>query len=118
MKLATCSYSMWRPEMGVPVQTSIGSPKFWTGPTLHDGRSMAPWGLLGIENPEEFSRKYRHRLHRRSTFILATLEDIAACYPETTGVLLCFERRREDCHRSVLAEWLTEWSGFEVPEWG
>lgn len=114
--LATCSYALWTPEDGVPVQTSIGAPKWWDGPPLQDLRSAAPWGLMDVSDPAEFRRKYRARLHRNTPRILAQLGELATCYPGTVLVLMCFERRPQDCHRGLLAEWLSEHLGVEVLE--
>jgi hypothetical protein len=116
-RLATASYSAWRPWMGVPVGTSIGSPKWWTGPTIQDGRSMAPWGrLFDIEDAAEFRTAYRARLHRRQYVIFRQLDELADAYPGVPLILMCFERRPEDCHRSVLAGWLDEMLDVYVPE--
>lgn len=86
------------------------------GPTLQDGRSMAPWGLFDVEDPAEFRRRYCHRLHRFAPRIIGQLEELTARYPGTVLVLMCFERRRRDCHRGELAEWLSERLSVEVPE--
>lgn len=115
-QLATCSYNAWRPWMGVPCQTSIGAPKWWTGPTLQDVRSAAPWGLFDVADPAEFTKRYRHRLHRYAPRIVGQLEELRACYPAETLVLMCFERSRTDCHRGDLALWLEQRLGVEVPE--
>lgn len=117
--LATSYYARFRSEAGVPVQCSIGAPAWWADsphPPLLDLRAVAPWGLKDIADDSEFRRQYRARLHRQSPRILAELEELRACYPGTTLVLMCFERSRTDCHRLQLAEWLSDRLGVEVPE--
>jgi hypothetical protein len=46
------------------------------------------------------------------------LELLQDCYPGVTLEPLCFERDPADRHRSVLAGWLSERLGVEVPELG
>jgi len=82
-------------------------------------RSVMPYGCLGIDDPADFRRAYRHRLHQRTPKILAELAELRADYDGERIVLLCFEDVRKPdqwCHRQLLSEWLTEHLGESIPE--
>jgi hypothetical protein len=100
--------------MGVPVRTSLGAPKWMTAP-LVDWPTVYPWGLFraGLDE-EEFTRRYRHRLHQRRPRILAELQELREGYGDL--VLLCHEPAGAFCHRVVLGRWLAEQLGEEVTE--
>jgi hypothetical protein len=111
----TSSYRAWRPEFGVPVRVSIGVPAWFPAP-LVDWTTPAPWGLLTRPRlePEEFRRRYRHRLHCLTPKVLAELGDLRAAY-DAPLVLLCWERPGAWCHRVLLAEFLAE-HGVQIEE--
>jgi uncharacterized protein YeaO (DUF488 family) len=72
-------------------------------------------GLFGSNlEPDEFTRRYRHRLHQRRPRILAELQELREGYGDL--VLLCHEPAGTFCHRVVLARWLSEQLGEEVIE--
>lgn len=114
-RLFTSSYRAWRPELGVPVRTSLGAPRWMQAP-LVEWRSVYPWGLLTRPRlePEEFTRRYRHRLHQRTPRILAELQELREGYGDV--VLCCHEPAGAFCHRRVLAAWLEEKLGEPVEE--
>lgn len=100
--------------MGVPVRTSLGAPRWMTAP-LVEWPAVYPWGLFDKDlEPEEFTRRYRHRLHRQGSRILRELEELRQGYGDL--VLLCHEPAGAFCHRIVLGRWLAEQLGEEVTE--
>jgi hypothetical protein len=103
------------PSAGVPVRVSLGVPGWFPEP-LVDWMTVAPWGLLTRPRlePEEFRRRYRHRLHVRGRRVLAELEEMRSAY-DAPLVLLCWEAPGSWCHRVVLGEWLGE-HGVPVEE--
>jgi hypothetical protein len=88
-----------------------------TAPLL-EWRSVYPWGLFGAGlEPEEFTRRYRHRLHRQTPRILAELTELREGYGDL--VLCCHEDLAKPgawCHRTILATWLEEKLGEPVEE--
>jgi uncharacterized protein YeaO (DUF488 family) len=77
-----------------------------------------PWGLLEVTDPAEFRRAYRHRLLRKTPKVLSELQDLRKGYCAPL-VLLCFEDlSRPDawCHRSLLAEWISQHTGETIRE--
>ncbi len=80
---------------------------------------LAPYGLLGIDDETEFTRRYRAQLERHGIEkILRVLAAIARREHREGVVLLCFEPAGEFCHRRVLAEWLEEKTHQQAPELG
>jgi uncharacterized protein YeaO (DUF488 family) len=95
------------------VRTSLGTPRWFQAPLL-ELRSVMPYGLFGKDlEPEEFTRRYRHRLHRQGPRVLADLAELREGYGDVC--LLCFEGSDAFCHRHVLRVWLQE-HGIPVEE--
>ena len=117
MILATCSYPRWTPEMGAPVRTSCGRPRFFTAPLI-EWPTTYPCSIynLGLDEAT-FRRRYRHQLHKATPKLLRELEELVAAYDQPL-VLLCYEPAGKFCHRTLLGEWITERTGLEVPELG
>jgi hypothetical protein len=118
--LATGRYATFRPSMGVPVQISLGRPKFPLDYELHEEiRELMPRGLLGKElSEEEFTRRYRDRLDLGA--LRAQFDAISKRHDGKRLVLLCFEdvKAGQFCHRRVFADWFHERTGQRVPEVG
>lgn len=115
-RLGTACYSLFRPDMGVPVATSVGKPKWMPG--IDAINEMAPYGLLTGYTEFEFRLKYHDRLDKNEDKVKAALLRLSAKYPGERLVLLCWEDLRKPdlwCHRTMLAEWL-EARGLTVPE--
>jgi hypothetical protein len=119
MKLATCSYRAFRPEMGVPVRTTVGFARGFK--YEHEFCSgLAPYGLLKVTDEVEFITRYLARLDGLVPKITQQLDEIEAAHPDQVIVLLCFEDVHDPgqfCHRTSASVWLVE-RGFadEVPE--
>lgn len=117
-ELATASYRLWRPDLGFPVRTSIGPPRFLQAP-LVEWPTVYPWGLFGADLDHDiYRRRYRHRLHRNTPKVLAELADLQAGY-DAPLVLLChcdLSKPDARCHRTMLAEWITQKTGEEIRE--
>ena len=104
-ELRTSYYARWRPEHGVAVRTSVGTPRGWTGPLEHI-RRITPYGAFGHDDWRE---RYEARLDRIDAAELAQrFADVSTRHDGRPLVLLCFEKDPADCHRSVLAAWLAE----------
>jgi Protein of unknown function, DUF488 len=110
----TASYRAWTPNLGVPVRTSLGVPRWFQAPLL-ELPSTFPFGLFGKDLDEAtFTRKYRARLWRQRPRVLRELAELREGYGDVC--LLCFEPAGTFCHRVVLAGWLAEQLGEEVVE--
>jgi hypothetical protein len=133
LELATARYADFILPMGVPVQTSIGRPKF---PIRYDlteeAKRLMPWGLVGKGMSDvDFTDHYRARLEKAGPDALRRLfYGISGRHGGARVVLLCFESVHADlaitrtqrggigqfCHRRVFAAWWEERTGHHVPE--
>jgi uncharacterized protein YeaO (DUF488 family) len=116
-RLLTGHYGGYRPGMGVAVRTSVGTPKWWQS-ALEHVREVTPYGIFGhTDEWSEYRRLYVARLDRiDTTVLLRRFNDISARHGGRPLVLLCFERDRRRCHRSLLADWLEAHGFGPVPE--
>lgn len=115
MRIYTSYWSMVRSLAKAkvePVSVSRGKPKGWAGrsfdclaPTWQmlkmsdEDYDMAYADILANNNPHEFVRELQ-------TGLREGCEAVA---------LLCWEKDPKDCHRSMIARWLTA-NGYEVEE--
>ncbi|EME18477.1 hypothetical protein G419_16980 [Rhodococcus triatomae BKS 15-14] len=108
--------------MGVPIRTSRGAPRGWQGELPAWAAVYPTWPMRQITDRDEFTRRYLARLDGYGVEHAAA--DLAAIADETnadTLILCCFEvslSERIWCHRSVLAAWLSDRLGIDVPELG
>lgn len=124
LTIATSRYAAREKVIGsglAPVRTTIGAPKFRLGYELAGSVSMlAPYGLLGVDDPAEFETAYRARLDGFGVErIRAALEDVARAAGTEGCVLLCYENLddpAQSCHRTTFALWWRENTGEEVLE--
>jgi hypothetical protein len=119
--LATSRYADFTPAMGVPVQTSIGRPKFPLSYELvEEVKRIMPWGLFGKDkdlSEDKFTTHYIGRLEKVGVDALtAMFEVISQRHGGARVVLLCFEPVDQFCHRRVFARWFEEQTGQAVPE--
>jgi hypothetical protein len=117
--LATSRYADFTSAMGVPVQTSIGRPRWPLSYELTESaKRLMPWGLLGKDiSEDDFTAHYRARLDKVGVDVLAaTFEAISKRHDGARLVLLCFEPQGQFCHRRLFAAWWTEQTNQDVPE--
>ncbi|WP_329326711.1 hypothetical protein [Streptomyces sp. NBC_01689] len=124
--LATCTYQEFTPDMGIPVRTTAGHPRFRLGyKVAGHAKTLTPTRALLAQNlPEDaYEFSYRRQLTEVGIdAIRAELEAIAAQHESGRPlVLLCFDRLNKPgnwCHRTQAARFLTEQTGQEIPELG
>lgn len=126
LTLATCNYHAFRSDMGIPVRTSNGLPKYWP----HNG-ILPHWEAVTPNRPfnlpfEPFRKNYRAKLSGSGLASLrADMETIYEAakgdWPSNRLVLLCFENISKPdnwCHRTMFREWWQEQTGETIPELG
>ncbi len=99
-----------------PVGISRGVPKFRVPYRYRLLRELAPSReAFALEDPDAFTASYlRHLEEIGAQAILDRLERLSGGRPV---VALCFEKPHETfCHRWVLARWIEEQTGTDVPE--
>lgn len=123
LKLFTASYRRYQANMGVPVRTSNGYPRFVRYRISHSLKAAMPdRETINMTDQAEFERLYRRKLNAiGSDAVMAQLRAIAADAwgDDTRLVLMCFEDLAQPdtwCHRSTLGEWITEQTDLEVVE--
>lgn len=121
-RLYTNCYHHWKPEHGLPVQTSVGNPKYWRGPVMNQIRRLTPFGLLGEISKEVYESRYIARLEKAGVPALRErFRQLSAAHGGKPLVFLCYEDLSKSgkwCHRSMFARWWTEQTGVEVVELG
>lgn len=118
MSIYTCSWSALQRQRNylacLPVRISVGLPRFW--PEAREFpyvMELAPVGLLDL-TADEFDAAYVARLEKGGVDRIVTrLREVEAT-TDLDVVLMCFERDRTQCHRSLAATWYSQQTG-EVP---
>jgi len=123
--LLTTSYAGFRPEYGVPFQTSIGTPKNFAYPK-HDLKVLMPF--VTFRKPKynydmkAAAARYKQYLHEKKVSVERALDSFTDTYPGEPLVMLCYESRNAamggECHRRWFADWVEAEYGFWVPEAG
>jgi Protein of unknown function, DUF488 len=118
-ELYTSSYRAFRPEMGQPVVTSLGLPR-WRPEAEQWPRCwlLTPTSALFAEPDEQvFAAGYVARLERFGVAkIAAALHKIARERQASALVLLCHEGDPARCHRGQFADWWIRTTGEAVDE--
>jgi hypothetical protein len=126
MTLATCSYTEFRTDMGVPVRFTVGAPR-WRLPYTIAGHAklITPTRAMLSLPYDAYSLTYRRNLD--AVGVQAIRDELAAIAGSGQVVLLCYERLNERdktsgepkwCHRSIWATWWQDRTGEQVPELG
>ena len=93
-----------------PLAISIArsAPKWYHG--KHYPALAPSWSLVKVEDPIKYEYRYRREVLDRLNpkKVLAEIEENA--------ILLCWEKPGEFCHRRIVAAWLSEELGIEIPE--
>lgn len=102
------------PSAIVPVAVSSTVPKGIE--ILHTAALAPPWdAVLDYKyngNRELFRERYYKALSRVDQSVFDALLGLGPV------ALVCYEKDPQQCHRSLLGEWLKEHYNVEVAEWG
>lgn len=125
--VATCSWTAFRREMGIPVRISRSAPRWikLPDPRYTDYqhwpyiKEMAPGSSYFQERDDMvFEEKYLAQLDANRAVILQKIGWVA---DKGAVILLCFEKQLTTpytCHRTMAARWLKANFGWDVPELG
>jgi hypothetical protein len=110
------------PRGFLPVKTSVGSPRFIAeAKAWPKAEFLAPYGLIKIEDRDEFETRYRERLDGHGVPAIAAA--LHAIYvgqpaPRLPLALLCFEDldAGDWCHRRTFATWWTNRTGLVIED--
>jgi hypothetical protein len=122
-RLFTCSYSEFRPAMGLGVRASLGTPRW-----IHRDE---PWPYVSEITPrrsylnapyDEYEAAYLHQLaHNGVDRIGRRFRELSVQHQAQRLVVLCFEKLSKpgaECHRSLFAAWWEQQTGQPVAELG
>jgi hypothetical protein len=123
--LFTLNFSKFTPDMGIPVRSSNGAPR-WAlkyDLTYSVPETFPKWSLVKAKPPfDVFREAYHTGLDQVGIDKLASkFRAIVAATGEPRLVLLCFEdivKPGEWCHRRMFAEWWEKQTGEIVRELG
>lgn len=120
MKTARYSNKSITNDKHIPIQISLGSPKFKLQYTVNGKMLMlAPqYSLLRENNKIEYQRKYIERLEHIG---VDRIKDALSSFSQEGKeiVLLCFEDVTKDgnwCHRRMFADWYELKTGEKIDE--
>ena len=111
----TCSYRLWRPDMGLPVVCSLTRPRDEMWQHAASCWPLTPrWSYFKHADAGE---RFEAQLARYGPQDIAkALEVIAAEHKASPLVLLCWEADWNTCHRQRIARFLLETTGWVVRE--
>jgi hypothetical protein len=123
IELFTLDYKRFKPEMGVPVRTSNGFPRFVRYPLTASMPSVMPEPhTIKWTDRERFWTAYSRKLSSIGVDDLRIgFRTIAEHFGDNRLVLMCYEDLTVPgkwCHRSLFAEWWTAMTGEPVIELG
>lgn len=100
----------------VYLSIAVGNPKYSVPYTIVDFRMLKPFGVFGVYDGEEYKKKYFERLD--SYGVDKIREEMLKLSGDHEKVfLLCHEKNKNECHRSMFAEWWEKHTGEVISEW-
>jgi hypothetical protein len=109
--MKTGCYATYRGDKGIGISLSV--PKFWSGDTY---KILAPTPyILGAKKSGKIDEDYYTYLYHRD--VLSKLDPKRIYEDLKDNVILCWEKPGTFCHRRIVAKWLEDELGIEVPEW-
>jgi catechol 2,3-dioxygenase-like lactoylglutathione lyase family enzyme len=124
MQIATCSFSEFKPEMGLPIRITLYPPRWPLTFDIPPRCFIAPLAPARsyFKAPDEvFIEKYLEQLDGKGPkFFQTRIEELLIEYEKETAVLLCYEKLSKGkwCHRTLFADYWLGKTGEEVPELG
>jgi hypothetical protein len=118
--LVTGRYGKFNPDLGVPIRSTVGYPRFWRhGPLVH-AKEITPYGVFGNRELDDSAQRiaYLARLQDLAVPAVEFLAGVARQHPGQRLVVCCFEdvHAGEECHRRWFADWFESRYGIAVPE--
>ena len=109
--MKTSNFKTYKGDNGVAI--CLYPPLDYSGlqfPSLAPDRQTFFAKKAGEIDEAEYEKQYRERVLSK-----LNAKDIYDMF--FNQVLLCWEPEGEFCHRRIVASWIQEELGFEVPEW-
>ncbi|EFL53085.1 protein of unknown function DUF1130 [Solidesulfovibrio fructosivorans JJ]] len=110
--MITVSYFASKAPSDRKICIAKGRPRYFKGLSFRDFAPLNPHDLNDWQN------RYRRELEARypdALSLQAALGRIEDRVPNP--ILCCYEKDPAECHRTILAQFIQERLGLEVPEW-
>lgn len=100
----------------VPISIARWNPKWFEGISY---KVVAPLPEMLRDNitQQQYIEQYRRRVLSRVDQAVM-LKDLERLTGGRDCALLCYEKPGDFCHRRLLADWMLETTGLEIPEFG
>lgn len=100
----------------VPISIALWPPKYYQGAAMS---FLAPkrWMMQSGVTREQYIEGYRMEVlgHLAPESVI---QSIGYLSKGKDAALLCYEKPGDFCHRRLLADWMLEQTGLEIPEFG
>lgn len=120
MKIYT-SYFARQKKMELPdtsyVSIAVGNPRYSVPYKIVNLGLLKPFGIFRVYHGEEYKQKYFERLDGYGVEkIRRAIEEASEGHENV--ILMCHEKDKNECHRSMFAEWWLKNTGEVIPEYG
>lgn len=108
VNIKTSFFAGYKGQDGIAI--SRGVPKGWKGPRMMD--LCPPWNMIKNHG---LSQAEWEKWYRENILVWIDFDELMLMI--NNKVLLCWEKPGQFCHRRIVAKWIEENTGVEVPEW-
>ncbi len=99
------------------VSIAVGNPRYHVPYRIVNLKPLKPYGIFGVYDGDEYRDKYFERLDSYGVdYIRKSIE--AASEGHENVILMCHEKDKTECHRSLFAEWWEQHTGEKIEEFG
>ena len=99
------------------ISIAVGNPKYPVEYDIVDLNVLKPFGIFRKYSGDAFKEKYFELLDRYGVPRIRREIERAKGQHET-ALLMCHEKDKNDCHRSMFAEWWLLRTGERIDEYG
>lgn len=99
------------------VSIAVGNPRYSVPYKIVNLGLLKPFGIFRVYHGEEYKQKYFERLDGYGVEkIRRAIEEASEGHENV--ILMCHEKDKNECHRSMFAEWWLKNTGEVIPEYG
>ena len=99
------------------VSIAVGNPRYSVPYKIVNLGLLKPFGIFRVYHGEEYKEKYFERLDGYGVEkIRKAIEEASEGHENV--ILMCHEKDKKECHRSMFAEWWFKNTGEIIPEYG
>lgn len=96
---------------------AVGNPRYSVPYEIIDLKPLKPYGIFGKYEGDAYREKYFERLDKYGVdWILREINRLRQGHENV--MLMCHEKDKSECHRSLFAEWWLLNTGEVIPEYG